>query len=136
MHDSYNLVVILLSNAKLPTSTFHNIVSLLVEIVKERSKEKGTNYEFHEEKFDILRNHLTKLKTSSGAYGLLLQAGIELTDGATIRTTSINTTLNTNIEEVYSINKETGRILGRDRRNYIIDLDDAVTAWKDIKSDF
>lgn len=128
--------MILLENAKLPTSTWNNIVVLLVAGAKEGNKEKVTNYEVHEDKSIILQSHMKKLKTDWEAYQLLFQLVMKSTEGATIRMTRINTTIDAHIEELDKIKKRTESILGRDRTQYIVDLDDAVTALKDIKSDF
>lgn len=136
MQDTENFAMIVLENAKLPTSTFNNIGSLLVSGAKEGNKENVTNYEVHEEKLIILQNHMEKLKADWEAYQLLSQLVTESTEGGTIRMTSINTTLNDHMEELHKIKKRTESTLGRDRTQYIVHLDDTVTALNDIKSDF
>lgn len=54
--------MILLENAKLHSSTFHNMVSLLWDIEKEGSNNMIISYELHEDKLNILQDHMLKLK--------------------------------------------------------------------------
>lgn len=128
--------MILLENTKLATTTFNNIVSLLVPRAKEGNNSKNISYDIHEDQLTALEDHMKKLRTDWEAYKLLFEPMAETMEGATPRMTNINTTLNDHIEELDNIMKRTQLILGKHRAQYFIDLDDAVTAQKDIKSDF
>lgn len=53
---------------------------------------------------------------------------MDTTEGASERTTVINTTLNEHIEELDNIKKRTKNMIGNDWTQYAIYLDDAAVA--------
>lgn len=127
--------MILLESANLPASTFINIVSLLVAGSGETTNGKHRSYETHEDRLDNLLDKVEKLKTHWEAYQTVLEPLQQSTNRANTNSTVINTTMSPHIEELDNIEKRAQKTNGTDSTYFVINLDAAVNALKDIKTD-
>lgn len=78
---------------------------------------------------------MSKREEDRIAYSCLLGPVKGITEEAPEQYLAMTTTLDTGVAELPNIKKRLDKLLGTDRTAYIVDLDDAVNALRDIKTD-
>lgn len=135
VQDTENLATNLLQNALLSTSAFNNIFSLLVADAKERIQNEQVICSLPKEMFGVLESDLALIRGNWDKNKSQLPPINRNNDVGANTAIRIDNHITSLTNDIANVKQRASNAACMDRTKYMISLDEAVTALKDIKTE-